>query len=142
MNILAGSINDEIQSDGIQPEVLEETKETYVPFSTISQHYAEIMDSAGNVVMKSTQLGSSVLPVKSELVNDAIRGSKTINTVRDIPQEPLWDKLGVRILYYPMIYKGQRYAIIIGIPKSNLEASLYNLRLIYIFSIPLMLLLA
>src|SRR2546423_1491214 len=63
MNILAGSINDEIQSDGIQPEVLEETKETYVPFSTISQHYAEIMDSAGNVVMKSTQLGSSVLPV-------------------------------------------------------------------------------
>ena len=142
MSVLAGSIFDEIQSDGIHPEALDETKETYVPFSTISQHYAELTDSSGNVILKSTQLGSSVLPVKTEQLNDAVKGLKQIYTLRDIPPNSLWDKSGLRILYYPVNYKGRLYIIVIGIPKTNVEASLYNLRLMYIFSIPLMLLLA
>ena len=142
MNVLAGSINDEIQSDGIKPEALDETKETYVPFSTISQHYAELTDSSGNIILKSTQLGNSVLPIKSEQLSDAVKGLKQIYTVRDIPPNSLWDKSGLRILYYPVNYKGRLYIIVIGIPKTNIEASLYNLRLMYIFSIPMMLLLA
>jgi len=142
INALASSINDEIQSDGIQPESLDETKETYIPFSTISQHYAEITDSAGSIITKSSQLGNYTLPLKPEQLNDAIKGVKQTYTLRDLPVGNLWDKTGIRILYYPINYQGRVYVIIIAVPKTNLEAALYNIRLIYIISIPLMLLLA
>jgi heavy metal sensor kinase len=142
MKILANSISDEILTDSLQQDVLDEIKETYIPFTTITQHFVEIINSKGSIVLKSNQLNNSVIPINKERLTIPIDSIKSYETINKSNSDALWDKKKYRVLYSPFIYQTETYFVIIAVPMENLDNSLGNLRLIIIISIPLMLFLA
>ncbi len=138
MQILAESISDEINSTGFTDGIFDEAKEMYIPFTTIPQHYAEVTDSAGSLILKSTQLKNYIIPL-NEIILDS-----TIHYVTNysVSKNELWNKSGVRILLYPIIYQAKRYIVVVGVPLSSLNESLESIRTLYYIAIPLTLLLS
>ncbi len=142
MNVLAESIYNEIRADSLKPSVLEETQETFIPFTTVSKHFAEITDSSGFVLLKSRELGSSSLPFTKEQLDISLKENHPFHKLKAGNNDTLWDDYGLRVLYYPVTYHYKKYIIIVAVPLSGLKTSLNNLKLLYSGTIPLMLLLS
>ncbi|MEP7147238.1 MAG: ATP-binding protein [bacterium] len=142
MLMLAGSINNELQDDSIQPELLNEVKEAPIPFSTSKKQFVEIIDGSGVVVLKSLQLENKTLPIKQEWLESSVKGKPVFKTSRDENESELWDQYGLRVLLYPVIYNSAQYIIAVAVSLSNLESSLFKFRLILYIAIPLTLLLS
>jgi two-component system OmpR family sensor kinase len=142
MFILAASIHDEIQADSLMQDVLDETHETFIPYTTINQHYVEVTDNTGSIVLRSNQLGGSTIPFHKEFLKWSPDSSGIFESVENDTHDKLWEGTKFRILYYPFSYQAKLFFIIIAVPLANLESTHANLRLIFFISIPLMLLAA
>lgn len=138
MKILADAANDEIHDSGITPKVFDEVKETYIPFTNISDHYIEICDSAGNSILRSPQLNDLRLPDPEKISKEYF----IYETFHPKHQEKLRDMNELRLLTYPIEYNSRTYIIKIGVPLSGLESILDKIIMMYLIAVPLTLLLS
>jgi len=135
--ILAGSIKEEIRNEGIQPDLLDEIKETYIPFSNPKQQIIEILNDSGNSIIKSQSESNNILYVEKEWIQESLKGKQFFkNTVASIKDQE-FSPSEFRILMFPMSYDSKTFVIIIGIPLSNLESTLSKFRIILLISIPI-----
>lgn len=138
MKILAESLNEEIQKSGFEDDIFDEIQEMYIPFTATSQHFVELNDSSGGVVLKSFQLKDYTLFAPENSLDTTFQ----YQTYYPSEENSLWNEQGLRILYYPIRYQAKKYIIIIGVPLSTLQNSLHDIRLVYYISIPLTLLIS
>ena len=120
MYVLAESINEEIQTEGVQPVVLEETKETFIPFTSNTKHYVEITDTSGTIILKSAQLGNFIIPFSKEQLTEALKSNRLYRTLKVSDNDSLWDDYGLRMLFCPIKYESKSYIIMVAVPMSNL----------------------
>lgn len=140
--ILAGSIKEEVTNEGIQPDLLDEFREAYVPFSNPKQQFIEILDNSGNSILKSQSESNNILYVEKEWIQESLKGKQFFkNTVVSIKDQE-FSPSEFRILMFPMSYDSKTFVIIIGIPLSNLESTLSMFRIILLISIPIFLILS
>ena len=132
----ANSVNAEMHSDTIQPEVSKEFKKTFVPFSSPNSQFVEIIDESGKTIYPRHQ----TIVVKQDLLEEALKGSPVLETVNENVESEFSDAYGMRILLYPVTFKLNKYVILVGLPLSNLERTLFRFRLLLYVAIPLTLL--
>ena len=138
MKILAEAADDEIHDSGLTPKVFDEVKETYIPFTRISEHFIDICDSNGISIIRSPQLKGFTLP-------DTYKMSKlypVVQTIHFKGKDELADIEELRLLSYPVKYNFRTYIIKIGVPLSGLDSILDKILLIYFIAVPLTLLLS
>ncbi len=142
MELLAGAINDEMQSDSIKPLILHEANEIFIPFTPSGQLFVELLDASGNVVLKSPQFKDQDLNLERQWLETALNGNHIFKTItRDITNNT-GDSYGTRILLYQASYDLNKFIIVIGVPLSNLEGALFKFRLLLFITVPLTLLLS
>ncbi|CAN5605836.1 ATP-binding protein [soil metagenome] len=138
IKLMAKALEDEIKNSGIVPGIFDEVNEIYIPFTISSQHYIEVEDSLGNPILKSPLLKGSTLPV----IKNYNGLTEEYRFYSGNSNEPLWNKKGVRIFLYPIIFESKKYIIKAAVPLSNLQDSLSDILMIYFICIPLTLLIS
>jgi two-component system, OmpR family, sensor kinase len=142
MTAFAASISETIKENGVTPDILSEMKEMNKPGSSLYYGYIIVYNHQEGVIIKSHQVDSVNVPLNKDLLNDAINGKKGFHTGYFTPVNGLWDKDGVRMLYFPASHRGRKFALVLIAPLSSQEQMLGNLQLILFTAVPVTLLLA
>jgi len=142
MLILAGSINNEISNEGIQQDLFDEITETYLPFSTRKQQSVEILNDSGKSILKSQTELNYNLTIEKEWVQESLKGKQIFENLEILSDEQISTPSKFRILLYPINYNSKNFLIVLAVPLSNLELTLYKFRIILLISIPVFLILS
>lgn len=142
MITMAHSINESIHEEGFDKDILDEIKETYIPFTPYSAFFVEVIDMTGNIIIKLNQSNNLVLPIDNSVMHDAFYGKQIFQTIHLTNNDTLSGKYGIRLLLYPVNYQSAKYVLAIGVSLSNLESLLHNLRLILYLTVPIIIVLS
>ncbi len=142
MSILALSIDESIHSEGIDKGLADEIKEIYIPFSSNSNNYIEVLDTSGNIILRPNQIKNPVLHITNDNIESTLKNTQVFQTIYSLSDEDLGNKYGVRIMLSSFNYQSRTYILLIGVSLSSLESFLFNLKLIFYITIPIVLLLS
>ncbi|MFZ1322629.1 MAG: ATP-binding protein [Ignavibacteria bacterium] len=144
MLLLAGSLKEEIQTDGFQKDILEEIKEVYIPYSVPNQQVLEILDRSGNSFLEfqSEPNINLELILKKEWISESLTEMHIYTTTSTSLSNENINQIEYRILLYPVRNNSQPYVLVVGIPMTILNNTLKTFRLIIFTAIPFFLILS
>lgn len=108
-----------------------------------SDRYVEVLSIDGNVILKSTNLKDTLLPVEPEVFALALSQHQVFETLGNSISQKVGAKGKLRLVTYPVSDNGiPRYLVQVASSTATLDESLLELRIILFIAVPLTILAA
>ncbi len=108
------------------PEINERAPGTAPPSFPRLDKFIQIVDDTGAVVARSANLGTARLPTSPALLERLRANEQVFETLRDFGDEP------VRLLSFPLVVGGTRYAIQVGGSLDDANAAIRGARWLFL----------
>ncbi|MCY7361961.1 MAG: HAMP domain-containing protein, partial [Ignavibacteria bacterium] len=142
MLVLAGSLKNEITSEGIQQDIFDEVRETYIPFSIPKMQIVEILNDSGKSILKSQSELNNITSIEKEWIRESLKGKHFFNNAEIYLKDEKSSYSEFRVLIYPIDKNSKKFVLIVGVPLTNLENTLSKFRIILFIFIPIFLILS
>ncbi len=108
-----------------------------------SDRYVEVLSIDGNIIIKSTNLKDTLLPVESEVFTLALSQHQVFETLGNSISQKVGTKGHLRMVTYPVSDNGiPRYLVQVASSTAALDENLLELRIILLIAVPLTILAA
>jgi two-component system OmpR family sensor kinase len=142
ISAFAASVSESIKENGVTPDILSDIRDLNNPYLSPYNGYVIVVNSSETIAIKSRQLENVNLPLNRSLIVKSLNGDKEFITDYTEPINSLWDKNGIRVLYYPAVHRGHKFSVILISPLSGQAQTLNSLKLVMFIAVPVTLILS